>query len=271
MAWGNSPDRLYTGSSDGMVKVWDIRASTGHSLLRDLLECHGPVSCGAFSPDFCKLVVGDASGRVFVLSVDDDEDASRIKDLYTTLCLPDGGVKTIRRPRPLVRPADPPPPPLDAHGNPYPREESGRDVARQYLESGRLILTGNPVLGAVQGPNYAETGLYRRELHCDNDPSKPLLAHHEKAQRQHQAIYASSRLETVRDTGWPVVDNMDVEDDDTEDGDDDDDDEDEDEFDFVLQSLDERLRAAVLHERANEPDNNGLVYVDNDDGMAWGA
>ncbi len=55
--------------------MWNIR-SWGAPLVRDLIECPAPVSFGAFSPDFSKLVVGDASGRVFLLSTDDNEDSA---------------------------------------------------------------------------------------------------------------------------------------------------------------------------------------------------
>ncbi|KAF7535909.1 hypothetical protein G7Z17_g13121 [Cylindrodendrum hubeiense] len=68
-AWGSSPDRFYTGSSDGKVKVWDVR-NRRKPLVRTLLEAPGPISFGTFSPDRTKLAVGDATGRVFILSID---------------------------------------------------------------------------------------------------------------------------------------------------------------------------------------------------------
>ncbi|OAA67860.1 WD40 repeat-like protein [Niveomyces insectorum RCEF 264] len=74
VAWGATPDRLYTGSSDGVVKVWNIRSAhrpRNRPFVRTLLECPAPVSFGAFSPDKAKLAVGDASGRVFLLAVED--------------------------------------------------------------------------------------------------------------------------------------------------------------------------------------------------------
>ncbi len=108
VAWGTSPDRLYTGSSDGVVKVWNVR-SLNKPLVRDLLECPASVSFGAFSPDFSKLVVGDASGRVFVLSVDEDENSPLGFGSFTTVKLPDGSTKTVRRPRPFLPHAAPTP------------------------------------------------------------------------------------------------------------------------------------------------------------------
>lgn len=82
VAWGATSDRLYTGSSDGLVKAWNVRTHSASGLspfVRDVLRCPAPVSFGAFSPGKAQLAVGDASGRVFLLSVDngiedDDED-----------------------------------------------------------------------------------------------------------------------------------------------------------------------------------------------------
>jgi len=257
LAWGSTPDRLYTGSSDGVVKVWGMRASGGDPLVRNLLECHAPVSCGAFSPDFSKLVVGDASGRVFVLTIDDDEDEPLNKNGFTALRLPDGTVKTIRRLRPLTRHAEPPPPRTgDASGTAYLREETGRELAKRYLDSGELVIARNPVVGAVQGPNYAETGLYRRDVHLDGDPTKPLVAKYAREQRDNQlAIAKPDRLgKPVRDVKEDAARNMDIIETDEEE--------------LALDSLDPRLRAAIAHERANEADNNGLLYVD-DEYMLW--
>ncbi|CAK7266850.1 hypothetical protein SEPCBS57363_002300 [Sporothrix epigloea] len=81
VAWGATSDRLYTGSSDGLVKAWNVRTHGASGLspfVRDVLRCPAPVSFGAFSPGKAQLAVGDASGRVFLLSVDnsieDDEE-----------------------------------------------------------------------------------------------------------------------------------------------------------------------------------------------------
>ncbi|TDZ25065.1 Rik1-associated factor 1 [Colletotrichum orbiculare MAFF 240422] len=75
-AWGTTADRFYTGGSDGLVKVWNVR-NAREPLIRDLLEAPGCITCGGFSPDYSKLVVGDATGRVMLLSLDKDDEPGR--------------------------------------------------------------------------------------------------------------------------------------------------------------------------------------------------
>ncbi|OIW27555.1 WD40 repeat-like protein [Coniochaeta ligniaria NRRL 30616] len=170
-AWGTTPDRFYTGSSDGVVKVWNIR-SRGKPRVRDLLEVPAPVSFGQFSPDMSKLVIGDASGRVSFLSVDENEQKpAQVLSLASLGLL--SGKRKIRRPQPVIRHPEPDPPAIHRKEH---DDEKGIARARAYLQKGQITLTGNPVVGAVQGPNYAETGLYRKELHADDDPTQPLLA-----------------------------------------------------------------------------------------------
>ena len=181
-AWGNTPDRFYTGSSDGVVKVWNVR-SMSKPLVRDLLEVPSAVSYGMFSPDRSKLVVGDATGRVFLLSLDDlesNDGATRKKtgaaptSSFMSLKLPNGTTKTIRRPKLLIPHPEPEPPLVDGQGR-LVASGSGRERARAYLAAQELVRHPNPLVGAVKGPNYAATGLYRREAYPDNDPSSGQL------------------------------------------------------------------------------------------------
>ncbi|KAL2019442.1 hypothetical protein VTK56DRAFT_9647 [Thermocarpiscus australiensis] len=177
-AWGTTPDRFYTGSSDGVVKVWNIR-SLGKPLVRHLLEAPAPITYGMFSPDRSKLVVGDASGRVFLLSVDEEEQKPAS---FVQIQLPGSRAKTIRRPTPIIRHPEPPPPSHDAQGRPIVLE-TGASRGHAYLHSQQLKRHPNPTIGVVQGPRYAETGLFRREAHFMEDPSQPLLASWEVQQQ----------------------------------------------------------------------------------------
>lgn len=182
-AWGSTPDRLYTGGSDGVVKVWNVRHP--HPFVRDLLEVSGPVSAGAFSPDKSKLAIGDASGRVYLLSVDEEdsiaEDHVRLPlagGVYNTT----GRTHSVRRPKPYI-PHPEPPPPVGYFPDEDTDPDSGVLRARRYLQKGQLVRHKNPVMGVFQGPNYAELNMYRREAHWDENPSNPLLADAERVQQ----------------------------------------------------------------------------------------
>ncbi|KAK0674493.1 hypothetical protein QBC41DRAFT_308802 [Cercophora samala] len=172
-AWGTSPDRFYTGSSDGVVKVWDVR-SLKKPLVRVLLEAPAPVACGMFSPDKSRLVVGDASGRVFVLSIYEEDDHPKPKD---KIKLPNGVVREVERPHPIIPHPEPEPPTHDAEGRalPPPEVEAPGAIAKAYLASGQLVIHPNQTIGAVQGPNYPSTGLFCAEAHMNGDPNAPLL------------------------------------------------------------------------------------------------
>ncbi|KAJ6439527.1 hypothetical protein O9K51_07414 [Purpureocillium lavendulum] len=180
-AWGASPDRFYTGSSDGVVKVWNVR-NKRKPFVRTLVEAPAPISCGAFSPDQSQLAIGDASGRVFLFSVDErDQHASHVMKLP-------GTNRELRRPKPFLPHPEPPPPEPDAPSSDGMHlDAADRSIAayahQRYIASGQLVLTRKPVVGAVQGPAYAATGLFRREAHVGEDPTAPLLTDFERHQR----------------------------------------------------------------------------------------
>ncbi|KAI9803938.1 MAG: hypothetical protein M1833_000219 [Piccolia ochrophora] len=81
--WGDGSNRLYTGSSDGVVKAWDIRRAAEDTWVRDVVELDAGIMCGAFSPDFSKLLLGDAAGGVNVLAVglDEEDEDDRVQNL----------------------------------------------------------------------------------------------------------------------------------------------------------------------------------------------
>ncbi|TEA16598.1 Rik1-associated factor 1 [Colletotrichum sidae] len=109
-AWGTTADRFYTGGSDGLVKVWNVR-NAREPLIRDLLEAPGCITCGGFSPDYSKLVVGDATGRVMLLSLDkDDEPVAKFMMPPTPSGLKPAGSRPVRRPLAFLRHDEPPPP-----------------------------------------------------------------------------------------------------------------------------------------------------------------
>ncbi|EPE08770.1 wd repeat-containing protein [Ophiostoma piceae UAMH 11346] len=236
VAWGQTPDRLYTGSSDGIVKVWNVRTHSNSSatpFVRNLLQCPGPVSFGAFSPNKSKLAIGDATGRVTVLAVDDnlnknDEEADFLSDTddeadvqdsskpisNTRIAGPAAGLHHRRHPKtfkqhppeiirhPTPPPPPPPPPPPQAPTVPPPPssvlltqpqgnasendDDDGCSPAKELLASGQLIIVPDRTVGAVKGPNYAQTNLYCRDFHLDRQPHQPLLAEYERAQQENK-------------------------------------------------------------------------------------
>ncbi|KAK5661499.1 hypothetical protein OQA88_11403 [Cercophora sp. LCS_1] len=199
-AWGTTLDRFYTGSSDGLVKVWNIR-SVDKPLVRTLLEAPAPISCGMFSPDKTKLVIGDASGRVFMLSIDEED---TVPPVYRAVKLPNGTTRTVREPLSVKLHDDLPPPSYDAEGTPL-EPTTGVLRGQAYLQNGQLQRHPNPTIGVVQGPRYVETGLFRAEAHFENDITQPLLAEWEVKQKDARAFSGRAQakgLRPVRDNGF---------------------------------------------------------------------
>ncbi|POS71085.1 hypothetical protein DHEL01_v210522 [Diaporthe helianthi] len=188
-AWAASMDRFYTGSSDGVVKVWNIRGSKATG--RVILEAPAQISHGAFSPDYSKLVIGDASGRVFVLSVGEDEETP---SSFINLSGPPGlGSTTRRRPTPITPHGEPPPPP-----DLLQTRETNADLGRAYVAGRQLKFSGDITVGMVQDINYAETGLFRPEAHADHDPAKELVAWVESQQQANLKMFARAPNRTKR-------------------------------------------------------------------------
>ena len=64
--WGQNSDYLYTGSSDGIVKIWDLKK--GDPFVKDLGQVNAQIMSGQFSPDKDMLLIGDASGTATLFS-----------------------------------------------------------------------------------------------------------------------------------------------------------------------------------------------------------
>lgn len=140
--WGKGASRLYTGSSDGVIKAWDILRAPEDVWVRDIARLPAGVQSGALSPDRMNMLVGDAVGGVHVLSAtsfgsscydQDDGDGDG-----------DGDEALIYRPDPInFRYADT-------------KEENhdieGIEIAHELLSSGQVVI--HPQFGAGKGPNY---------------------------------------------------------------------------------------------------------------------
>ncbi|KAI4649459.1 hypothetical protein J4E93_003779 [Alternaria ventricosa] len=83
LSWGENATRLYSGSSDGVVKVWDVTRAEQNTFIKDLITTDSGIMSAAFSPDYSKLVVGEVNGSVNVLEVGRDDttfkDANRLR------------------------------------------------------------------------------------------------------------------------------------------------------------------------------------------------
>ncbi|KIW92851.1 uncharacterized protein Z519_06700 [Cladophialophora bantiana CBS 173.52] len=66
--WSHIPGRLYTGSSDGILKYWDTRRSPADVLVEDLADTGCEIMCGRLSPDHSSLLLGDEEGCLHLLS-----------------------------------------------------------------------------------------------------------------------------------------------------------------------------------------------------------
>ncbi|KAI8630906.1 WD40 repeat-like protein [Xylariaceae sp. FL1651] len=196
-AWATTADRLYTGSSDGVVKVWNIRHGNG-VLVKDLIEVAAPITFGAFSPDFTRLVIGDGSGRVYLLALEDPEDEdppetpAGVSAGFLNVQLGSGKQRTVRRPRPFLPHPELPPPNAQAHHEPF-KAMDGQEKASEFLKTAQLVLHPDPTVGAVQGANYAQTGLFRAEAHVNEDVNEPLLDVFKSNQQVSQPSHRASR------------------------------------------------------------------------------
>ena len=136
--WGLGGTLFYTGSSDGMIKAWDIRRHPADVLVRNVAQFEAGVQCGALSPDGTNLLVGDADGAIHILSSAPcgrragDED-NRAEEPITLVRAPDGSGLNIGK-------------------NDDDPGTVGRDASRDFIDSGQLAY--NPEFGVTKGPNY---------------------------------------------------------------------------------------------------------------------
>ncbi|KAF2478662.1 WD40-repeat-containing domain protein [Neohortaea acidophila] len=131
ISWGATGSRLYTGSSDGVVKVWNPYRSTDGAHIKDVATFTSAVMSGAFSPDYRDLLIGEDQGRINWLSVGYDDRPVRSMPRFELESAPSPVVLNERDP-PFV-------------------------AARELLHSSQIALKpmGDlPKRQAVQGPRY---------------------------------------------------------------------------------------------------------------------
>ncbi|TGO82687.1 hypothetical protein BPOR_0777g00040 [Botrytis porri] len=187
-AWGETSDRFYTGASDGRVKAWNIKRPPGKAFVREVLAASGGIGAGAFSSDFSKLIIGDATGKVHLLTRSEDDPELENSDLEE----PDDSSRvqpgknnhflSHRRGPRLIKHHPEPDPPDNHIIQELP--ETGAGISNHFVQNNYITINPDPAIGAVQGPNYHETSLYRLDAHEDQDGTKALLPYYQ-ARQQH--------------------------------------------------------------------------------------
>jgi WD40 repeat protein len=157
--WGAGGDSFYTGSSDGVLKQWDIKLAPEDTLVRDVETFPAEVMSGKFSPDFSSLLIGDAAGGIHILSTDPnnsgEEDDVPSEIVFERAALStsndDGFDALAQKVDETARPA--------------------AAAAQELIRSGQIVV--DPVFGPGQGPRYA--GPYAGYAHTDGDPANTLI------------------------------------------------------------------------------------------------
>ena len=153
-SWGGGRNYLYTGSSDGKLKLWDIYQSPNDVFVQNSLQLNSGIMSGEFSRDYSKILLGEVNGTVNVVEIGcgdkslDDIEKLRLRKA-TESCYEQNST---------LHNAD---------------LESGILESRMFLHEGAMQIRpmgAFMVRQAVQGPNYAETS-----GPTDNSPGNEIL------------------------------------------------------------------------------------------------
>ncbi|RMZ67150.1 wd repeat [Pyrenophora seminiperda CCB06] len=142
LSWGENATRLYSGASDGVVKVWDVTRAEENTFIKDLVDTDSGIMSGAFSADYSKLLIGEVNGSVNVLEVGRDDTSLKEAEKLRYMPYQDYEQDEIRSFSLDMRPAP----------------DSGITEANYLLKTNqlRLVPMGSlPIKQAIQGPNYA--------------------------------------------------------------------------------------------------------------------
>jgi WD40 repeat protein len=130
LSWSATGNRLYSGSSDGVVKVWNPYRTTQDALVRDVATFNSAVMSGAFSSDYHDLLIGEDQSQLNLLGVDRQERSVRAAKKFDHF------------PAPVPTPN---------------KVEDKFAPARELVSTGQIEtrpMGALPVKQAVQGPNY---------------------------------------------------------------------------------------------------------------------
>ncbi|KAL1654978.1 hypothetical protein SLS61_002286 [Didymella pomorum] len=144
LSWGQNVRRLYSGSSDGTVKVWDVMQSPEDMFIKDLITTDSGIMSGVFTSDYNKLVLGEVNGTVNVLEVGRDDIALKHADRLAYHPYIDGDDHAADSDMVVDK------------ALPEPADATAAE-AHLWLETGQLRLApmgGLPKQQVIQGPNY---------------------------------------------------------------------------------------------------------------------
>lgn len=189
--WGPGGSLFYTGSSDGMIKAWDIRRHPQDVMIRNVAQFGAGIQSGAFSPDGTNLLVGDADGGVHVLSsapCGPRPIESRCDDVSSEL------------PITLVRAPDSRGLAFDTDDN-NPGSE-GRAAGQDLIDSGQVIFDSD--FGVTRGPSYkmSSAEYTRREMVV---PDSVRFDAKNSAEAKQLGLYTRSENKEVEDKTRGII------------------------------------------------------------------
>jgi WD40 repeat protein len=135
IAWGATRERLYSGSSDGVVKVWNPYLAVDNNHIDDIAvprSQRSAIMSGAFSHDGRSLLIGTENGNINLFSIGDQEPYTVTRNA--------GKFKLISEKISVDRAEDPP-----------------FQAAKEMLQNGEIVIRpcgAMPFRQAVQGPHY---------------------------------------------------------------------------------------------------------------------
>lgn len=150
LSWGENVTRFCSGSSDGVVKVWDVTRSVEDTFIQDMITCNSGIMSGAFSPDMSRLALGEVDGTVNVLEVWREDFAPKDAGKLRYVPYLDKTSQSAQA--------------VTAYAESSTNDDSGIVEGNRLLSTGQLQLApmgGLPVRQVVQGPSYA--GPYDRK------------------------------------------------------------------------------------------------------------